>query len=63
MGVKTVLASLMVVPMLVACSADHASVAEPRGDEASLSQDEVAKAEAVVRRCDRTTGCLSVERL
>lgn len=50
MAVKIGIASLALVPMLLGCTADHPSDAEPRVDETSLSQDEVAKAEAVAGR-------------
>lgn len=50
MGVKTVLASLVLLSMLAGCSSDHTSDASPQGAGTSLSQDEVAKAEAVARR-------------
>lgn len=49
-GVRTVFAALVLLPMLAACAVDQASDATPDGREtSSLSQDQLAKAEAVAR--------------
>lgn len=50
MVVKTVLAGLVLLPLLAACSLDQAHDATSESRGTSMSQDEVAKAEAVARR-------------
>ena len=48
--VKPILAALVALPLLVACSSAQTPQAAPNGGGTSLSQDEIAKAEAVARQ-------------
>jgi hypothetical protein len=50
MVVKTGIACLVLVPTLAACAVDHPPEAGALADETSVSQGEVATAEAVARR-------------
>ena len=48
--VRPILAALVALPLLVACSSAQTPQAAPNGGGTSLSQDEIAKAEAVARQ-------------
>ena len=54
--VKPILAALMVLPLLAACSSIEMPHAAPHSSGRSLSQDEVAKAEAVARQVTADQG-------
>ncbi|MFZ2016331.1 MAG: hypothetical protein WAV00_21130 [Nocardioides sp.] len=54
--VNSILAALVALPLLVACSSDPTPHATPQDGGTTLSQDQIAKAEAVARQAIKDQG-------